>query len=79
MIFFTVSISFVLKAEFSLVIWINISDIDLIWNSIQLELANLSTTLVMGPYIASVEIHTVIKVNMPFFFVKEWFLRQQHV
>ena len=30
MIFFTVSISFVLKAEFSLVIWINISDIDLI-------------------------------------------------
>ena len=53
--FFTVSISFVLKAEFSLVIWINI---DLIWNSIQLELANLSTTLVMGPYIASVEINT---------------------
>ena len=52
---FTVSISFVLKAEFSLVIWINI---DLIWNSIQLELANLSTTLVMGPYIASVEINT---------------------
>lgn len=35
--FFTVSISFVLKAKFSLVIWINIYDIDLIWNSIQLE------------------------------------------
>ena len=31
MIFFlTMSISFVLKAKFSLVIWINISDIDLI-------------------------------------------------
>ena len=57
-IFLTMSISFVLKAKFSLVIWINISDIDLIWNSIQLELANLSTTLVMGPYIASVEINT---------------------
>ena len=56
--FLTMSISFVLKAKFSLVIWINISDIDLIWNSIQLELANLSTTLVMGPYIASVEINT---------------------
>ena len=29
-IFLSMSISFVLKAEFSLVIWINISDIDLI-------------------------------------------------